>query len=400
MLSLWESTSWTRFDYVVVGGGITGLSAAVALKEAEPTADVAVLERGSLPTGASTRNAGFACFGSLTELVDDLRVLGPEAVYGLVERRYRGLQRLRRRFGDEAIGWEGRGGWELLGRREAPALTHLTEVNRALRPLFDADVFRLRDEALAGFGFSRHHVHHLLHNPFEGQVDTGRLTRALVEDAARRGVLMLGGARVEHLADEKGAVELNVQLAGQTEAVRFRAGKLVVCTNAFTKLLLPDVDLRPGRGQVLVTDPIPNLPLRGTFHFDRGYYYFRNVADRVLLGGGRHLDLIREQTTRPALNWSIQHHLEELLERVVLPGRHFKVAQRWAGIMAFGRDKRPLLRRVSDRVVVGVRLGGMGVALGGLLGEAAAGMLLGHDSRDPFGTDWSGPINTTAPSAS
>ena len=73
-LSYWELKSWlTNVDYTIVGSGIVGLNTALNLKKRFPKANILVLERGVLPQGASTKNAGFACFGSLSEILDDLK---------------------------------------------------------------------------------------------------------------------------------------------------------------------------------------------------------------------------------------------------------------------------------------------------------------------------------------
>ena len=48
-----------------------------------------------LPQGASTKNAGFACFGSLSEIIDDLKSHSEEEVIQLVKKRVDGLQLLR-----------------------------------------------------------------------------------------------------------------------------------------------------------------------------------------------------------------------------------------------------------------------------------------------------------------
>jgi len=69
MFSYWEQESFSFYDHIVAGAGIVGLNVAIALKEQYPNARVLVLERSLLPTGASTRNAGFACMGSPTELL-------------------------------------------------------------------------------------------------------------------------------------------------------------------------------------------------------------------------------------------------------------------------------------------------------------------------------------------
>jgi glycine/D-amino acid oxidase-like deaminating enzyme len=126
----------------------------------------------------------------------------------------------------------------------------------------------------------------------------------------------------------------------------------------------------------LVTDPIPGLRLRGSFHYDRGYYYFRNVGERVMFGGGRNLDFEGECTTDFGLTEKIQCSLEELLRTMILPGKEFKIAQRWSGIMGLGPDRQPIVRAVSNRIFCVVRMGGMGVAIGSVVAEEAAEMVV------------------------
>jgi glycine/D-amino acid oxidase-like deaminating enzyme len=86
--------------------------------------------------------------------------------------------------------------------------------------------------------------------------------------------------------------------------------------------------VKPARAQVLITEPIDNLDVRGTFHLDCGYYYFRNIGDRILLGGGRNLDFETETTTEFAQTEIIQNRLEQLLKEVILPQQDFKIAHR------------------------------------------------------------------------
>ena len=73
-LSYWEIKNWlTNIDFTIVGSGIVGLNCALQLKQRYPTSKILILEKGILPQGASTKNAGFACFGSLSEIIDDLK---------------------------------------------------------------------------------------------------------------------------------------------------------------------------------------------------------------------------------------------------------------------------------------------------------------------------------------
>ena len=84
---------------------------------------------------------------------------------------------------------------------------------------------------------------------------------------------------------------------------------MAICSNAFTKQWFPDYDINPGRGMVLITKPIKNLKLKGCFHYNKGYYYFRDFQNRVLFGGGRQLDLKNENTTEFGINKIIKKSL-------------------------------------------------------------------------------------------
>ena len=113
-LSYWELKNWfTDVDYTIVGSGIVGLHAALRLRERFPDSKILVLEKGILPQGASTKNAGFACFGSLSEIIDDLKSHSEEEVVNLVQKRWKGLQLLRKRLGDDKIDFKPYGGYEL-----------------------------------------------------------------------------------------------------------------------------------------------------------------------------------------------------------------------------------------------------------------------------------------------
>ena len=134
--------------------------------------------------------------------------------------------------------------------------------------------------------------------------------------------------------------------------------------------------MEPARAQVLITEPLDALPFAGGFHYDRGYYYFRDVGHRVLFGGGRNLDIAGERTTEFGLTDTIQQSLERLLRELILPGRTFRIEQRWSGIMGLGGSKSTIIRQVAPTVSCAVRMGGMGVAIGTQVGETAADRII------------------------
>jgi gamma-glutamylputrescine oxidase len=127
---------------------------------------------------------------------------------------------------------------------------------------------------------------------------------------------------------------------------------------------MPQLPVVPARNQVLLTPPIPNLKVEGCFHYDRGYFYFRNIDGRILLGGGRNLAREQETTDQFGSNDLIRTALLDLLHTVILPGQQVQPDMWWTGILGLGPVKRPIVEKVSDNVAVAVRLSGMGVAIG------------------------------------
>lgn len=365
--SFWETQSYFKnVDLIVIGSGIVGLSAAISYREKHKKAKVLVLERGMLPSGASTKNAGFACFGSVSELLSDLRQSPEDLVWDTVEMRIKGLELLRKRLGDKHIDYREYGGYELFDddQRFEECATQIDHLNRQLKPFLNQkNTYSISNRRIERFGFKG--IKGLIFNKKEGQIDTGNMMTELLQLAYSKGIRILNRVEVKRLEDRGNGVDL------LTTAGEIRAGKVIVATNGFATQLLDLKDVKPARAQVLVTKPIDNLRIKGTFHYDEGYYYFRNIGNRVLFGGGRNLDFETETTTELALNSNIQKRLDKLLKEIILPDTSFEVEQRWAGIMGVGSEKKPVIQKISANTVCAVRMGGMGIAIGSLVGKLA-----------------------------
>ncbi len=374
-LSYWErETFFKDFDVAIIGSGIVGLTAAIHLKTLDPGLQVAVLERGVLPAGASTRNAGFACFGSMTELIDDMKLLSENEVLTVVEKRWRGLQQLRKLIGDDNMDFQMLGGYEMFTDDDEEVFREcadrIPDFNQKIGAITGhPEVYKIADSHLPRFGFRD--VNHLILNQPEGQVHTGKMMATLLHRAEAQGIKIFNGIALNRLEDSSQGVELETE-SGWT----LRVPKVLVAVNGFAKSLLPDADVVPARNQVLITQPLPELAVKGCFHYDRGYYYFRNIDGRILLGGGRHLDNSGEQTDEFGPNELIRSALVQLLKTVICPGQPVEVDSWWTGILGLGPVKKPVVERYSKNVVVAVRLNGMGVAIGTLVGQEGAAMLL------------------------
>ncbi|MEZ4983973.1 MAG: FAD-dependent oxidoreductase [Saprospiraceae bacterium] len=373
-LSYWERESFFHsIDCLIIGSGIVGLSAAIRLKESDPMKDVVVVDRGPLPLGASTRNAGFACFGSLSELLDDLQHTPRAAVLQLVIQRYEGLKMLRQRYGDAAIGYEPLGGYEVFRPQDEllfeQCMDALADFNQDLSDLIAPSVYKKDDSLIARHGLKG--IAHLIVNTAEGQLNTGRLMQTLLQKAQSLGVRLMNGIQIEQLEDVGAYVELQT-----TAGWGFRTASVLVATNGFARSLLPDLALQPARNQVFITQPIPNWPLKGSFHYDKGYVYFRNVGNRLLMGGGRNQDFSGETTVDMDAHEPIREYLLELAGNLFETTKPLEIDQWWSGIMGVGTVKQPIIQQISTNVVVAVRMGGMGVALGTHTGESAALLLI------------------------
>lgn len=368
-LSYWELQNWfTDVDFAIVGSGIVGLHCALALREKFPESKILVLEKGMLPQGASTKNAGFACFGSISEIIEDLKTHNEEEVIELIQKRWNGLQLLRKNLGDQAIDFKPYGGYELFLKDDESTynecLQKLPFINDLLKPLFRNDVFSREVDRFAFQGIQQY----VVFNPYEAQIDTGKMMNALLQKAAANNILILNQITVTSYNEKNNAVEVALT------DFSFTTKKLLFTTNGFAGKLT-DNQVKPARAQVLITEPIPDLDIKGTFHLDKGYYYFRNINDRILFGGGRNLAFEQETTTELGQTELIQNRLEQLLKEVILPNTDFKVAHRWSGIMGLGSTKKPIVEQLSENVYCGVRLGGMGVAIGSLIGQELADLV-------------------------
>lgn len=365
-VSYWDRETWfANVDFTVVGSGIVGLNCALELRQQYPDAKILILERGAWPQGASTKNAGFACFGSVSELLKDFKDHSPEDVFRLVEQRMLGLDRLRTILGDEDLDYHQYGGYELFLDKDEQlyknCLDNIEELNALLFPFFSAPIFETTENT---FGF-KNTFSQLIHNSFEGQIDTGKMMRALLRKVHKANIQVLNHCEVKNFKDHTRSVDVETNLGN------FSTGKLVVANNGFAKYLGIE-NVKPVRAQVLITKPIPNLQIQGTFHIEEGYYYFRNIHNRILFGGGRNLNFEVEETTEFGETELVQHELEKYLRTIILPDTPFEIDQRWSGIMGVGAQKNPILEKIANNVYCGVRLGGMGIAIGSIVGRDLA----------------------------
>lgn len=362
-LSYWErDTYFTGNDIVIIGAGIVGLSTAIFIAERFPNRRILIVEQGYLPSGASTKNAGFACFGSPSELEDDLKTISESEVWETFQLRYEGLKALFKLIDRTAIDYNPCGSWDLI-QNDAHEIESgfIDYLNHKAQEITGEELIYSEDkQANNNFGFNGFRTSY--YNRLEGSLNTGKLIDELYKHAIKKNIKVLYGVKCDSFVEQNDAVELQLNIG------LIKTEQLIICSNGFAKELVNE-DVIPARGQVLITKEIPNLKINGTFHFDKGYYYFRNVGNRILLGGGRNINFTQETSNKLEINESIQSVLRSILSEQILPDTPHEIEMSWAGIMGVGQSKEPIIKRYSNRIAIGVRMGGMGVAIGALVGK-------------------------------
>jgi glycine/D-amino acid oxidase-like deaminating enzyme len=400
-ISVWEqSTYFAPKDLVIVGCGFVGLWTAYEAIQKNPKLNITILERGTIPSGASTRNAGFSCFGSVSELMYDVQLMGEAAMLETVKMRYDGLQRIQEVFKAKEIDYNQWGGYELFEGKKTikdtkgkavkinkGASNHQSDLydilklesdiaylNKILAPALKTPkkngaylpIYTNASKDIQKLGFQG--IEALAFNQLEGQLNSAKLVLALQKAVQGKGVQILFGTEVEKFKSHKKGVTITTNLEAPIETKQF-----LVCTNGFAKQLMPSLDVVPARGQVFVTEPIKNLKFKGCFHFDEGYYYFRNLGDRLLLGGARNADFKKEKTYSLETSATIQKVLEDFMMQRILPkgSKKPKIELRWSGTMGMGKIKKPIIEQLQPNVYCAVRMSGMGVAIAPIVAQKA-----------------------------
>lgn len=362
-VSYWEQkTFFQNIDYLIIGAGIVGYSTALHLRKSNPKSKIVIIERGYLPSGASSKNAGFACFGSATELYSDIQTSTEADVWETVKLRWQGLTYLRELIGDKDLKLQMNGSWDLITQNEIELFNKVEAsipyFNQQLAKITgEPNIYSIDDKVATKFGFEQ--VKTSIYNRLEGQVDTASMNHSFYKKVIAEDIHVLFG--IEALEIHKSDIITNQG--------KISAKQIAICTNGFGKALIPTEDISPARAQVIITKPIKDLKIKGTFHYQEGYYYFRNIDDRILFGGGRNLDIQGETSTAIENTTMITKTLKQLMKQVILPNTPIEIDHQWAGIMGVGKSKKPIIKQLDSHLFCGVRLGGMGVAIGTLVGK-------------------------------
>jgi gamma-glutamylputrescine oxidase len=352
-----------RADVLVIGGGIAGTSLMHHL--AKRRFGAVLVERHHLAAGASGRNAGFLLAGVADCYAEAVRIFGREKARDVWHITDENHDRMLEAVERDDVGHRRLGSITLASGDEERA--RLEESGQLLRD----DGFEARWD---GEG---------LLNPRDGEVNPAALVGALAR-RTREGAIREG---VEVTAIEPAGAEVTVR-AGDREC---RAGVVILATNAYTPLLLPQVKIQPTRAQMLAFVPISRSVCDVPTYSHFGYRYWRQLpSGEVLIGGWRDTAMAAEITTEDEPTAQIQEHLDRRLADMTAGRAHStgapansrrslrvrgvkgallqigQVTHRWAGIMGFTDSGLPLVGPVDGMrnvyICAGFNGHGMGFA--------------------------------------
>lgn len=354
-LSFWESVADlrvsapgavpSRSDVVIAGAGFCGSWLAYFLKRKHPSLQITILERDSFNLGASARNAGFLSCGNISEWLEDLRQLGWEETERTFSARIEGIRTILAELGTQISREE-------CGSVDFDEITdEKMELARKLNSV--APFFELQGVALG------REVRPAFVNTFDSAVNPAEILLALHGRLREAGVRFCWGKTVTKM--ERGEALL---FSGE----RLEYGYGFLCVNAFARGLYPQTDVRPARGQIIVTSPCGTETRRCLGFLKSGYDYFRFIGDRVLVGGGRLNFKEAENTDSLETTADLKRYLVSLAEQVI-GHRDFRVDYHWAGIMGLRAGRHASISDLQKPTAIDERTeevsscGGWGVTL-------------------------------------
>jgi|JI81BgreenRNA_FD_contig_101_209282_length_3831_multi_2_in_0_out_0_2 glycine/D-amino acid oxidase-like deaminating enzyme len=375
--SYWEHEYYSLPDVCIIGAGITGLSCAIELARQNPRLKIVVIEKSHTGTMATTRNAGFLCYGSPTEILRDLNSSNEYQVIELLKRKHKGQNALLSLLRKRKQTYRRVFGYELFDSKVKfeETVDSLAQLNIIFKEATGIDTYykEVQPNLMQAHGLSG--FTGIIQLFQEGQVHSQNLDQALELKARNLGIRILRGVTIRAIQEANGYVTLF------NEIMEIKAKTLVLATNAFLNELVPEISVIPNRGQILVTTELKSIRLNGNYHFNEGYVYFRNVGKRILLGGARNVDFVGEQGSELKNNDAIQKWLENFLFEHLVLDKEAKIDYQWSGIMGFTPSGLPYCERHSEHVFIAGGMNGMGVAIGAAMGFDVAQLVL--EKLDP-----------------
>lgn len=352
-----SNTRTAQYDALIIGAGIAGLSTAYWLKKENPQLKIAVLDRHYLGAGASGRNAGFVTCGSAEHFNKLHHQFGLEKaveIWRFSEQNRELLQQEIIQEHPEAVDFYQTGSCTV-----APSVEDWSRYQILVQTMLSAGIdVELIDEKYLAQHYGVRNFQGAIQYKHDGIIHPIKLLNLIRSKLS--GVDFFEGHEVFRIEETSSSVLVKTNLQN------FSATKLFVCLNGYISQLLPDFKskVKPQRGQVVVTEPLPAF-VKGPCYLTKHLCYFRQLpTGELLVGGFRNHDLEAENTALDEATELIQAALTEFTQSYFQNTQQVKINYRWSGVMGFTPDGQMLIGQHPQRSRVHIMAGCSGHGMG------------------------------------
>ncbi len=360
-------------EVCVIGGGFTGLSAALHL--AERGYDVVLLEARRIGWGASGRNGGQLGSGQRQSQSELERLVGAERARALWDLAEEAKATVKQRIRRHNIPCDLKSGSLRVAFKPGDAAS-LAAQAEDLRARYDYPHIRAvpRDEVAAMLGTGIYHGGSL--DSDAGHLHPLNYAFGLARAAQQAGARIFEDSPVTRL--ENGA-----RPSLKTSQGRVRAQYLVLACNGYLEGLEPRIagKIMPINNYILATEPLGETRAREIIRDDVAVSdtkfvidYYRLSADkRLLFGGG--------ETYRRAFPADIRGFVRKTMLRVYPQLSETRIDYAWGGTLAITLNRLPSFGRLGPGLFYAQGFSGHGVALTSLAGKLIAEAVAGSAER-------------------
>ena len=363
-------------DVAIVGGGFTGLSAALHL--AETGVSVAVLEAETPGWGASGRNGGFCCLGgSMLSHNAMVRQFGEAVAISYAQAEGDAVYLVADLLATHCIGAD-------VHSRGETQLAHTPRAMESLRRQAEASGTLHEPRDLPGLGFGEG-FHGGYTNPVGFALNPRKYLFGLAQAARSRGADLFQRAVAQSIRKMQSGFEV------QTDLGWIRAQNVLICTNGYSSEDIPGWmagRYMPAQSTVLVTRPLSEAELQAQgwtsdqMAYDTRHllHYFRLMPDGRFLFGMRG-GLQSSPKAEAAIRRKVAKDFRQMFPRWA----GVEVTHMWSGMVCLSQRLTPYVGPVAEQsgMFAGFAYHGNGVAMGTYCGRALARMVLGQSHALP-----------------
>lgn len=358
-ISYWMSSNDKKkieTDFLIVGGGIAGLSSAFWLEKKYPGAKIVVVEKNKIGTGASGRNAGFVTCGSaehFAKLIKDFGESKALEIWKFSEENRELLKSEIIKDNADKVLFSNTGSCTVAASdMDYARYIDLTQTMSRLGiavELINEEKIKT-DYAVKGFKGGIEYKH-------DGEVHPLKLLKELRSHLNHTDIIE---------DQEVATIENENEVQVKTQHLDIRAKKVLVTLNGYIGLLWPQWQtiVRPQRGQVIVTEPLPKK-VKGPCYLTKHLCYFRQMpTGELLIGGFRNQDLENENTYVDQVSEKIQTALYDFTKNFFDFTAQAKIKNQWSGLMGFTQDGQMIIGELPNKKDVHIIAGCSGHGMG------------------------------------